>query len=98
MWTAACIKCHLEGFHYPLSIYPPLSLIILSPSYCSLHPLLHFIVISVCASHQASPLRTYSGPLLGDGPLLNEGERGWERGELHVFAHTRVCLFLSSYH
>lgn len=90
------LKCPLERFHYPLPIYPPLSLIILSPPYCSLHRSLQLVVFSVCASHQASPLRTYSGPLLGDGPLINEGVKRWVC--VYVFAHTRVCLCLGSYH
>ena len=85
-------KCPLERFHYPLPIYPPLSLIILSPSSCSLNPSLHLVVVSVCASHQASPLRTSSGPLLGDGPLINEWGRG--RGA-RVCECVCVCVSLS---
>lgn len=79
-----------------LSIYPPLPLIILSPSSGSLHPSLHLIVISVCASHHASPLRTSSGPLLGDGPLINEGARGGVREGVCVCVHTRVCVSFSA--
>lgn len=64
------------------------------PPPLSLHPSLH--VISVCASRQASPLRTSSGPLLGDGPLINEGAKGCVC--LCVCACARVSLFLGSYH
>lgn len=84
--------CPLERFHYPLSIFLCPSLIILSPSYCCLHPSLHLIVISVCASHQASPLRTHSGPLLGDGLLINEGACVC----VCVFAQMRACVSFSA--
>lgn len=64
---------------------------------CSLHPSLHLIVISVCASHQASPLRTSSGPLLGDGPLINEGARmgGGGGGAWRVRVCAHACVFVS---
>lgn len=76
-------KVSLSSFHLP----PP-SLIILSTSYRSRHPSLWLIVISLCASRQASPLRTYSGRLLGDGPLINGGASR----DVRVCLCTRACV------
>lgn len=66
------------------------------------------LLLSVRASHQASPLRTQPGPLLGDAPPQSlpptHTHTQWRREEgrgglgVRVFAHTRVCLFLGSYH